>query len=110
MAARQLIFTKTLQSAAASGNGTGQFVGNAETLQITATWSAGGSGGVLSIEEADDDDYAGTWSVITTVTQAGASEQDVVHIEGGVRAIRARLSTGVTAGTVGVVVRGYNGQ
>ena len=109
MRARQLIFTKTLQDAAASGSGTGQFVGNAETIQITAKWSAGSSLGVLSIEEADDDDYTGTWSVITTVTQSAASSEDVVHITGAVRAVRARLSTGVTGGTVTVVVRGYSG-
>lgn len=107
--ARQLVFTKTLQSAAASGNGTGQFVGNAEVLNIAIVWSAGGSAGVLSIEEADDDTYAGTWSVITTVTQAAASSEDFVHISGGVRAIRARLTTGVTSGTVTVTVRGYSG-
>lgn len=104
---RQERFDVTLQSAAASGNGTAYEVnGIVEDLVIYAVWSAGGSGGVLSIEEATTDDYAGTWSVITTVTQAGASQTDAVHLSGAFKAIRARLSTGVTGGTVTVTMFG----
>lgn len=106
MAGQTQVFYETLQNAAASGSGTAVMCGAAQHLAVFAVWSSGGSGGVLSIEEAATDDYAGTWSVITTVTQAGASQADVVHLTGSFRAIRARLSTGVTGGTVTVTIKG----
>lgn len=65
------------------------------------------SGGIISIEEADVEDYAGTWSVITTVTASnldGGAIQ-VVHIDGLLRAIRARISTNIAGGgSISVVV------
>jgi hypothetical protein len=110
MAGQNQIFETTMQSAAASGSGTAVYCGSAEHIAIFIEWSAGGSGGVLSIEEARTSSYAGTWSVLATITQAGASQTDVVHMTGAFKAVRARLSTGVTGGTVTVVCQGSSGE
>lgn len=110
MAAQSQIFYETLQNAAASGNGSAVYCGSAAHIVVYANWSAGGSGGVLSIEEAPTDDYAGTWSVLATVTQAGASQIDAVHFSGSYRAVRARLTTPVAGGTVTVTIQGSAGS
>lgn len=107
--ARPVFEVKLQDAASATGNGTAYNVdGVAENLVFMFDWSAGGSLGVVSIEEAPDKAYAGTWSVITTVTQAGASQIDVVHVQGAFRAVRARITTGVTGGTVTVTLEGQS--
>ena len=108
MANQKVYVEQTLQNAAASGNGTAIFCGAAEDIVILAKWSTGGSLGVLSVEEADDIAYAGTWSVITTITQVAASSTDALHLSGLFRALRARLATAVTGGTVTVLFFGSN--
>jgi hypothetical protein len=59
--------SKVIQTAASTGNGSVYTsAGRYEHLTIVIDFSAGGSGGVLSIEEAATSAYAGTWSVVTT--------------------------------------------
>lgn len=58
------------------------------------------SSGVVTIEEASDPGYTGTWSVLYTVTGttlSGGAEQ-VIHIIGTFNAIRARVSTTIAGG------------
>lgn len=92
-----------LQSAAtAASNGTpaavSQPVVGKHVVIVKGTGTI--SGGTISIEEADTVDYAGTWSVITTVTASGLTGGaiQVVHIDGLIRALRARISAEITGG------------
>lgn len=106
--ARQ-IFDVILQDAKSTGNGTPyQTNGRASRMVVYADWSSGGSGGVLSIEEAPRSDYAGTWAVIGTISQSGASSMDAYHLDGAYGAIRARLTTDITSGTVTVSLLGVS--
>lgn len=106
--ARQ-IFEAVLQDGASTGNGTAyQTNGRATQLVVYAEWSSGGSGGVLSIEEAPRSDYAGTWAVVGTITQGAASSVDAYHLEGAYGAIRARFTTNVTGGTATVSLLGVS--
>lgn len=66
------------------------------------SWSAGVTAGAVTIETADDKDYQGTWAELGTVTAPPASRQDVLHFSGVLIAVRARISTAVTGGTVTV--------
>lgn len=97
--------SKVIQTAASTGNGSVYTTaGRYEHLTIVVDFSAGGSGGVLSIEEANSSSYAGTWSVITTVTQTAASAQQIVHVDGVFKNLRARFTTNITGGTATVTV------
>lgn len=64
--------------------------------------------GTLIIEEASDPAFAGTWSQLISVncvTLAAGVEQ-VLHIAGGLGAIRARISVNVTVGSIAVDIVG----
>lgn len=70
-------------------------------------WGTGVTAGVVKIEAADDAAYTGTWANLATVTFAGtAPNQDVVQVSGTGAAMRARISTAVSNGTVTVVAVG----
>jgi hypothetical protein len=70
-------------------------------------WNEGVSSGVVSIETADKPDYDGEWALLKTVTFAGtAPKQDVEQIAGDYSAIRHRISTIVTDGTVSTKIVG----
>lgn len=64
--------------------------------------------GVVVIETADDRDYQGTWANIGTVTFAAASKQHYVSVTGVFGAVRARISSAITSGTVTVKCLGTN--
>ena len=90
-----------LQSAVTSGNGAVVMVPiTCNKLDFFVVGAGTISGGALSIEEAYDPDYTGTWSVIQaiTLTSITAGAIVVVHVEGTFRAVRARVSTPVTGG------------
>lgn len=100
-----------LQTAATTGNGTAITCNPSSkhhTIIIKGTGTI--SGGAISIEEADAEDYTGTWSVISAVTAADvtAGAQKSVHSEGLIRALRARISTSITGG--GSISAGYIGN
>jgi hypothetical protein len=68
------------------------------------------TGGTISIEEAADPSYTGTWSVIQTVTAttltAGAAS--AVHITGCYLALQARISVAIAGGgSISVSVAGW---
>lgn len=67
-------------------------------------FSSGSAAGVVLIETASDENYAGTWAVLSTVTWSAQSKSHYVALTGVFRAIRARISSAVTTGTVNVRV------
>lgn len=67
---------------------------------IYVQWSAGTDAGVVKIESAHDESYTGTWATLATITWSAASKEDVVQITGIHAAIKTRVSTTVTNGTV----------
>jgi len=70
-------------------------------------WGEGVSSGVVEIETAPREDYAGTWAPFSTVTFAGtAPKTDYVRVQGNYGAIRHRISTVVTDGTVSSKITG----
>lgn len=74
--------------------------GEARDVTIYIKTGAGVSAGVVSIEEADDPDYTGTWSLIEAHTTNTASAQTAVHLTGTYKALRTRVSTAIVGGTV----------
>jgi hypothetical protein len=96
-----------VQDAQTTGDGTAIDRRGAPTFTFFVEWSAGTSAGVITIEEAADATYTGTWSSLATVTWAVADSTEAVHLgPAPYGAIRARISTTVTGGTVTVRVRG----
>lgn len=90
--------TKTLQSAATSGNGSAGSIEDRGTVYVKGAGTI--SGGAVVVEEADSEDYSGTWSTIATITASaltGGAAQ-AVHLDGTYRAIRARVSSSITGG------------
>jgi hypothetical protein len=76
----------------------GVTLGGARDVTIYVnTSNATVSAGVVTIEEADDAAYAGTWSVIQAVTPVQNSNI-AVHLSGVYKALRTRISTAVTGG------------
>ncbi len=104
-----LIGPKRLLTAATTGNGSifdpaGKIARCTVVLQSTGTTS----GGTVSIEECFYPDigtmpgveYAGTWSVIQAVSASTftGGAQVVVHVQGSVNKLRARISSTITGG------------
>lgn len=58
--------------------------------------------GTVLVETASDVTYAGTWAVLATVNWAAASKSHYVALTNAVRALRVRISSAVTSGTVTV--------
>lgn len=56
------------------------------------------SAGAVQIEEADDPDYAGTWSAVGAAISVVQDTQTAVHLAGVYKALRTRISTAVTGG------------
>lgn len=97
----------TIQDAQTTGNGSAIDRRGDSLYVIAVEWSAGVDAGVITIEEASATDYSGTWSQVTTVAWVAASSTEFVHIgPAALAAVRARISTTVTNGTVTVKVRG----
>ena len=63
---------------------------------------AGVSAGTVKIEEAAYAEYAGTWSLIESVSTAAASTCYAVHFESVFGALRVRFDTAITGGNVTV--------
>lgn len=68
------------------------------------------SGGTISIEEAEDPAYAGTWSVIQSVNASSVTGTacQVVHFTASCFALRARVSSNITGG--GTIQVDYRGE
>ncbi len=78
------------------------FMPRCRETAVYVQWSAGTSAGAVTIESAHDASYSGTWAPLGTVTWTAASKEDLLQITGIHLAIRARVSTTVTGGTVSV--------
>ena len=104
-----LIGPKKLLNAATTGNGS-VFTPNGAIARATIILQSTGttSGGAISIEEAFYEnigtspgvEYAGTWSVIQSVSASTftGGAQVVVHVLGSVPALRCRISSTITGG------------
>lgn len=104
-AAENIVVDREVISGAAAG-GTAGTLGTAVTrCRETAAyvvWSAGATAGVVVIESAHDATYTGTWASLATVNWSAATKVDIAQITGIHRALRARISTSVSNGTVTV--------
>ncbi len=73
-------------------------------------WSEGVNTGEVTIEEADKEDYAGTWAPVTVVTFDGsttaAPKTEVVNTNADGRAYRHRITGIVEGGTVTTKISG----
>jgi len=92
---------KVLQNAATTGNGVVvDLKGEVRETTLYIIGSAGVGAGAIQLETADDVAYAGTWAAIGSPVTVVASAQLIVQKTGCLRAVRARISTTVTGGTV----------
>ena len=95
----------TLQQAATTGNGAAlNCRGTNRALLVFVEWSTGCSAGQIEVEQAADGDYAGTWSHIATISWSAANRVDCTLWNAPVGAIRARVASNITGGTVTVKV------
>ena len=76
------------------------FVSQCRESAIYVEWGVGTTAGVVTIESASSAAYTGTWAPLGTVTWSAASKADIIQITGVHLALRARISTGVTGGTI----------
>lgn len=99
----KFVATAVLQNAQTSGNGAEVDLGG-ETREVTAyiEFSAGVTAGAVQIETAHAAGYTGTWAPLGAAVGFTASSVKVAQAAGVFRAIRARISTAVTGGTVTV--------
>jgi hypothetical protein len=70
------------------------------SFAIYTTWSAGTTAGVVTVETADSDSFAGTWASLGTVNWVAANSQAITNLNGIYMSIRTRISTAVVGGTV----------
>jgi hypothetical protein len=93
-----------VQAAAAAGNGLAlNNQGRFDSMVFYIEWGAGTSAGAVQLEEAHDENYAGTWLAIgAPVAWAAALKTDAVHLSGAYGAVRARISTNIVGGTINV--------
>jgi hypothetical protein len=96
---------KQLQKAATSGNGEAVEVNGVRLVTAYIIGSAGVSAGAVQLEHAHSKDFTGTWAALGAATTVVANS--VVAVSSAptaIKAIRARISTPVTGGTVSVHV------
>ena len=67
-----------------------------------AEWGTGTTAGVITVESAPHDAYTGTWQSLGTLTWTAADRIDQLNFTGLHGALRFRVSTPVTGGTVRV--------
>lgn len=97
-----------LQSAATTGNGTAiDSAGQCKEHTVEIQWATSTSAGAITVETAPSKSYAGTWTPVAVVTYtSGSPKTESVQWTGYEGAIRARISTTVSGGTVTVLYRG----
>jgi hypothetical protein len=94
----------TTQSAL-NASGAEDVLGNGDEVAIYINWNAGVTAGAVAVETAPTLDYVGAWSLLINVPFSGlAPKTDIVQLTGAYRAIRTRISTAVTGGTVSTVL------
>jgi len=90
---------------------TAGYVGISEIAQIDESgfhieFSSGSAAGQVVIETSSDPAYTGTWAILSTINWAAASKSHYVAITGVFRALRVRISSAITTGTVDVWMSG----
>lgn len=98
-------------SAVATGTSVAVDVLGYNNVTMFVEFGAGTSAGVVTFEAAATGDYAGTWAVIGALTWAAVSSAQALGnvATGATRvhgAVRARISTNITGGTVDVWIVG----
>ncbi len=99
------VSTTPMLSAATTSGTTGTVIGpgfmpRCRESAVYVQWSAGVNAGAVVLESAHDPNYTGTWAPLVTVTQTGTSREDIIQVTGIHAAVRTRVGTGVTGGTV----------
>ena len=91
-------------AAAASGTGTGKNLPEAMLYRVYVTWYGAGtiSAGQVILETALSEGYTGTWAVLDTFNYLSASGVVTGYYYGPLAAVRARIATPVSGGTVAV--------
>lgn len=87
----------TLNAATTIGPG---FMSRCRETAIYIEWSAASSAGAVVVESAFNEAYAGTWANLATVNWVSGSRVDIVQITGVHGALRTRVSSAITGGTV----------
>ena len=73
----------------------------------TIEWGTGVSAGVVEIEAAPSSTYSGTWANLGTITYASGSPHAVTFVTSGpYKALRHRISTAISGGTVTTSING----
>lgn len=99
---QQLIAAQTAQDTVAlvPDSLSGQFI--EYTLYIE--FSAGAAAGSVVLETAWDAAYAGTWANIGTVAWSAASKAHYVSVTGVFSALRVRIASAITTGTINAYI------
>lgn len=79
-----------------------EYVQRAGAKVVTVRFNAGSAAGVVLVEAADADDFSGTWATIATINWAAASRCHEAAISGPHIALRVRISSAITGGSVDV--------
>lgn len=102
-----LILNTTLQEAATSGAGAVvDTEGQARELSFYVLGNGSVSAGEVTIEEAHESAYGGTWAPIGSPMTVSANAVQVRRLRGACRAVRARITTAIVGGTVTVFLMG----
>jgi hypothetical protein len=98
-------FDKRLQANATSGNGEAAELGGVTCVTAYIVGNGAVSAGAVQLEHSHSKDYTGTWAPLGAATTVVAnSVVAVIAVSQTFKAIRARISTPVTGGTVSVHV------
>lgn len=75
-----------------------EFSGELQDLTILVVSAADVTGGVVTVSEAHDKDFDGTWSDIDTVTTAAGNRCYALHLQGKFKALKVAVTTEITGG------------
>jgi hypothetical protein len=94
-------YNSILQSLATSGNGSAMSINRLANVTVHVTGAGVISGGTVKVEEAETEDYAGTWNEIETIdaTLLNGGAMKTVRCVGGIYGfVRARISSAIIGG------------
>ena len=105
-----LLPIKKILSAATAADSTGIGVvpESMQGLPVEYTFyfvfSSAAAAGTVLVETAHDSNYAGTWETIGTQAWAAGGKVETISITALLQAVRVRISSAITSGTVDVWV------
>lgn len=98
---------ETLQNAQTSGTGVAyDIVADAREIKFYVIGNGAVSAGAVTLEEAHDPSYTGTWAPLETPVDVIGDGVVTRARSGCFRAVRARITTPVTGGSVTVLLMG----